>query len=238
MTYTYEAIGQRIKTERERLKLSQTALAELLNLAENSRIAVGAWEHGRTFPCLEHMKNMCEIFDCELDYLFGVIDKRTRSTTDICAITGLSEEAVLLLSEWRDEICPTPTRFVKTHTRAVTILRFVDELLCSSYLEELASCARLFQECLSGSVKTLNHYVHNPAAISAEINPETDTPQYVQQMTEIKANTNSVLLYEYQAKELLGEFMERLAGESKHELHELQDEFNALCERLDEDGTH
>ena len=45
-------------------------------------------------PQFEDMLKMCEVFDCELGYLLGEFDCKTREATDIQAKTGLSEKAI------------------------------------------------------------------------------------------------------------------------------------------------
>ncbi len=98
MKTTTELIGQRIKQERERLKLSQTALAHKIGLNEEykseMRGIVSRWELGKVKPSAEYLVKLCELFGCEIGYLFGEINEPTRATTDITAASKLDARAV------------------------------------------------------------------------------------------------------------------------------------------------
>ncbi len=96
-------LGERIKKERGDKKLggmgiSQAKLAERLGLEIESRQTIGAWESGKRKPPLEVLEKMCEIFNCDLDYLTGRYECKTRGTTDIFELTGLSEKSCKTLS--------------------------------------------------------------------------------------------------------------------------------------------
>lgn len=94
MKYNAKAIGQRIKNERQTLSLTQGDFAKKIGLSEESRQTIGKWENGKLLPQFEDMLKMCEVFDCELGYLLGEFDCKTREATDIQAKTGLSEKAI------------------------------------------------------------------------------------------------------------------------------------------------
>lgn len=51
----------------------------------------------KSMPTLDKVMNMCELLDCDIDYLTGKLDYKTHSIKFICEFTGLSEEAVELL---------------------------------------------------------------------------------------------------------------------------------------------
>lgn len=94
MQYSQITIARRIKAEREALGLSKEALGEMLNVNRNT---ITAWERqddkGR-YPPLGDLARMCKLFNCELDYLLGEYNCKTRAATDIQAETGLSEKAI------------------------------------------------------------------------------------------------------------------------------------------------
>lgn len=87
-------LGRRIKKERKDMGLDQAGLAEKLGLAKESRQTIGAWEIGNRKPPLDALEKMCELFDCDLDYLTGRYECKTRGATDIHEVTGLSENAI------------------------------------------------------------------------------------------------------------------------------------------------
>lgn len=93
MHYDQKEIAQRIKTERMKLGCSQEVLAEILDKDRNT---ISAWERqnkGR-IPPHEHLLKMCTIFKCEIGYLLGEHDCKTRAVTDIQNTTGLSEKSI------------------------------------------------------------------------------------------------------------------------------------------------
>ena len=61
---------------------------------------VQSWEQGKTTPTAEVLSNICEILDCDADYLLGRIDERNHTLADMRAYTGLSTEAIEQLHEY------------------------------------------------------------------------------------------------------------------------------------------
>jgi len=98
MQYSRKETAHRIEKERYALGYSKLKLAELLFVDRNT---ITAWERcddkGR-FPPLDSLLMMCELFNCELGYLLGEHECKTREATDIRAVTGLSEIALTELT--------------------------------------------------------------------------------------------------------------------------------------------
>lgn len=95
MKYDKKIIGQRIKTERIAAGFkTQGDFAKALGFAFESRQTIGNWENGKVLPCLCDLLKICEICDCEIGYLLGEYENRTREITDINRVTGLSEESI------------------------------------------------------------------------------------------------------------------------------------------------
>lgn len=92
----YKKIGERIRKERKALDETQDSFAEKHGI---SRGTVVSWEKGDSCPSLQKMLDLCKEFNCEIGYLLGEYDCKTRQATDICRETGLSEEAVNILIE-------------------------------------------------------------------------------------------------------------------------------------------
>ncbi len=69
-------LGNRIKANRQRLGLSQDALAERLDV---SRQAVTKWESGKAMPSTERLLLLAEVFGCSLDELTGAKAPETLS---------------------------------------------------------------------------------------------------------------------------------------------------------------
>lgn len=101
MKYNYEAIGKRIKEETSKQKDSlgislQAYAQEHLHI---SRSTLDNWTKGKGLS-LETLTMLCDKFNCELGYLLceKEYENKTKSTTDICRATGLSEKAVNILT--------------------------------------------------------------------------------------------------------------------------------------------
>ena len=76
-------IGERIKDLREKLNMTQTALARRLGL---SRSAVNAWEMGVSIPSVPYLLQLSELCQVSVDYLLG------RSQREMVDISDLSCE--------------------------------------------------------------------------------------------------------------------------------------------------
>lgn len=108
MEYNYTEIGFRVRDERKRCGLSQDGIIEKLS---NMGIPVGRntisnLENGivgKELP-LKLLLGLCDLFDCEIGYLLcekGYENSRTREIADIKTFTGLSDDAVKTLQEYR-----------------------------------------------------------------------------------------------------------------------------------------
>jgi len=102
MQYTQEKIAIRIKAERNAADLSMEELAERVNVSRNT---IAVWEKqgkdkGGRIPQLSDLLNMCNVFKCELGYLLGEHDCKTRTATDVKAKTGLNDETVNTLFDF------------------------------------------------------------------------------------------------------------------------------------------
>lgn len=96
-------LGARIKMERTRMGLTQAALMEKIGRSPESYRVLGRWEKGRVRPEFSDMVELCRVFSCELGYLLGEHDCKTRAATDIRAETGLSEGAIQRLRAMRKD---------------------------------------------------------------------------------------------------------------------------------------
>lgn len=96
--YDFEKIAQRIKAVRIDKNITQAYVSKKCNV---SRSTVIKWEKGESFPELNSMLKLCNLYDCELGYLLceSGYENGKRETTDICKATGLSQEAVKTLVE-------------------------------------------------------------------------------------------------------------------------------------------
>jgi len=63
----------RIKSEREKLRLTQIDLSKKLNVSQQT---IGSWEVGRTEPSTDNLQKLSELFNTSIDYLLGKSDIR------------------------------------------------------------------------------------------------------------------------------------------------------------------
>lgn len=108
-------IGKRIKSERESYKdesgrkMSQEKLADEISrlLPEEKSVgqnSVSNWEKGNTFPPLEKLVCMAQIFHCDVGYLLCDYDVKSKDTATISDETGLSIQAVERLKSMQAKI--------------------------------------------------------------------------------------------------------------------------------------
>lgn len=115
MTYSFEPIGSRMKELRKEKGYSLAKVAECCGIQQYQ--TVSSWESGNTTPSLKNLFQMCELYGCELGYLLGEYDCKTRKTADIKAETGLSEKSI--------ERLKTEKNFNPQYTSSVnTLLEF------------------------------------------------------------------------------------------------------------------
>lgn len=82
--------AETIKNMRKQRGMTQTALAEQLDITRSS---VNAWEMGLSLPSTQYIVELAEIFGVSSDYLLGVNHVSTVS------VDGLTEEDVLVVHE-------------------------------------------------------------------------------------------------------------------------------------------
>lgn len=87
-------VGSRIKVEREKMGLKPKEFLPKIYKSEKSHKMLTAWENGERMPDLDSLALMSELFNCDIGYLLGDYDEKTRTMTDICAATGLSSGSI------------------------------------------------------------------------------------------------------------------------------------------------
>lgn len=70
---------------------SEDEQKQYLGIAD--RKTVYKWEKGQAFPSLEVIVQLCNLFECDFEYLIGEQSTPRRATIDVQNATGLSEEA-------------------------------------------------------------------------------------------------------------------------------------------------
>ena len=85
-------IGEQLQKRRKEKFKSQFEFAVALGIDE--RKTVGNWETGTVAIPIHRLPEICDLLDCDLDYIFGNIDVPHNITSDIIKETGLTETAV------------------------------------------------------------------------------------------------------------------------------------------------
>lgn len=89
-------VGKRIKAERIALKrneksMTQTGLADYMDCG---RLTIGNWESGKSYPTIEELRKLGSLFHCDVQYLLGEQECRTREQADMQEVLGLSRKAI------------------------------------------------------------------------------------------------------------------------------------------------
>ena len=71
-----ETMGDRIRMQRARLRMSQAELGKKIGLTVNS---VSALESGQVDPKVSKLKAIAEVFDVSTDYLLGLSEQMRRA---------------------------------------------------------------------------------------------------------------------------------------------------------------
>lgn len=94
--YDWIEIGQRIESERKHIKLSAEKLAIQIG---TTRQTLRDWERGKGVSIdINTIIRLANIFNCEVGYLLGEYNCKTRELTDIQKATGLSELSCKILN--------------------------------------------------------------------------------------------------------------------------------------------
>lgn len=90
--------AERLKELRKAAGFTQAELYEKISGSNESK-TIRNWEYGKTMPNGQDLLKLCEIFNCDCDYLLGRIDAKTHDLQFISEKTGLTEDAIKILNE-------------------------------------------------------------------------------------------------------------------------------------------
>lgn len=93
-------LGNRIKKERENLKLSREDLAKKLGVSYS---AIAMYEQGNREPNNEIILKMCDIFNCSIDYLMGNSEDKTQTSLDDIEKYYKEKTEILLKNKYINE---------------------------------------------------------------------------------------------------------------------------------------
>ena len=227
--------GKHLRDLRDARKLTQQQVADAI---EVKRETVNQWESESRQLKGEQVIKLADFFGVTCDeVLRGVAAENANFHLQ----TGLSNKAIDHLKIWESKRERNPPRMARARTHYETVLGFINMLICSSHIEQLAEHVMDYRHRLNGVVENLNYLIANPDSIERTPDPETgDPPNY-----EIFIGIDDMELYGYKAKELFGEIMEHYAEHKKYEVRQLQEKLSELVGRdyqiwkaRDTDGTH
>lgn len=123
-----ERFAENLKFARNRKQITQKDLAAMIGIHVRTIIN---WEGGKSTTKgnisvprdTEVLIKLCEVLDCDIDFLLGKITTLRHETTDICEATGLSKESVEKLLAWHN----APNDISKHYAKAN--LEFIDEII-------------------------------------------------------------------------------------------------------------
>lgn len=99
-------IGENLAKVRTKEDMTRKELCQKLNKCESphpekelTEDVLKMWELGRNAINIEWIPAICQVLHCDVGYLFGEHEGRTRTITDIQKETGLSEDAIFELQE-------------------------------------------------------------------------------------------------------------------------------------------
>lgn len=94
MNYNFVEIGQRIRQERKKARISQESLCAEIGISRNT---LSDYESGKNFNItnmsLETLLNLCRVFKCDVGYLLGEYKERRHTAAEICSAMEISEGA-------------------------------------------------------------------------------------------------------------------------------------------------
>lgn len=131
---TRKKIGAIIKKERKLLGLNQDEFGKKLFYAEESRRTIGNFERGNKFPPFDKIIIMCNLFECEIDYLLGIQKDKLKEDVDIQEVTGLSTKSIYKLKKIhyseRKSIIQALNKILE-HERAIDLLEEIYTHFCN-----------------------------------------------------------------------------------------------------------
>ena len=100
--YSTEKTAKILKQTRHKTKpkLTQEKITHLLGYEQRSTYA--NYENGKVEPSLDTIYKLCDIFECDIGYLFGEYPMKTRELSDVYETTGLSKNAVAKIVAFKD----------------------------------------------------------------------------------------------------------------------------------------
>lgn len=129
------------------------------SLDHNMFGTIQSWEQGKSMPTADVLANICDLLDCDSDYLLGRIPERKHDINDMHRYTGLSSTAIEQLHSYCEELSKKHDWMndrsldYLTHNYYHSFSLFlIDELLCGSKSHKLSafSLNGIFEKMIDG----------------------------------------------------------------------------------------
>lgn len=176
------------KNNRKKMGITQKEFAEKYSDIASSIVTVQNWEQGRNIPRSEKdLENLCNVFQCDLDSLFGNIDCSTHDIQFIHDKTGLSEDAIkmlMLLNEQADK--PDTIR-----NENESNLKMLNLILETAYKEIAGTNTKSYSTIL----KDMFEYLNSSNVFSYDYNGEPTDHLYVENKNGMNLPLNVTNLY-------------------------------------------
>lgn len=167
--------SQRLQECRRRKYSSQQAFADAYmerfgmirkprsNGDSNMFGTIQSWEQGKSTPTADVLANICDLLECDADYLLGRIDQRTHDINDAHRYTGLSAEALEQLHKYHSNLNNEPDwaeirrledKWTSHPYYQAYALYLIDELLVGSKSHKLSAAVldRLYEKVMEEDI--------------------------------------------------------------------------------------
>lgn len=188
------------------------------------RTTISKLEQGKGITDLRVLIKICNFFNCELGYLLCEYDCKARDSVDIGAITGLSEEAIKILSEEHTIENPYDGRIVKARTFCTGVMNYMIEngineildMISSLSVEKFISDANMKKLNIPQNVKDRLKYIYEQSKRLEKVGRTRNL------------GTEQDFFWEIVYKEIEEEYKSELKSERKAALQEFIDENNVV----------
>lgn len=181
---------------------------------------IQSWEQGKSTPSADVLANICELLDCDADYLLGRIGQRTHDITDAHRYTCLSPAALEQLHEYRMNLITEPnwaeTRELEENWPShkyykAYALYLIDELLTDSASHKLSAgmldrlLVMIYEEGIGAKKEDYDHDDDDDYSLTDEEKEQlaAQTREQIDLITYRIANNIRDILYENAVNEKL-----------------------------------
>lgn len=144
---TLKHVGKVIATERKKRHWTQEELITQLSMKDVNigRNRLSSIENGKQTPepiGADFLFAVCELFDCDVGFLFGDYPEKSKTVHDVCEYVGLSEESVNTLHQLSELPNKPGLRGVSLpgYSNYIEETSLLDDLITSKHFHHFFSC--------------------------------------------------------------------------------------------------